>query len=119
MVTSEHNPDLVEDSTPVSGPPAVSGEPPAWQTPEFWLTLIASLVGLVLSSNMVQEGTTLYQVITFAAVVLTTLGYQVKAALTESARTKARSELQVAHLHMRTESLRLERSRVEAYRAKE
>ena len=75
MVTGIDNPALTPE--PIPEPPSVPAEKPGWQTTEFWLSLIALIIGALLSSGAVQEGTTLYQAITFAAVVLASLGYTV------------------------------------------
>ena len=85
MVSGVDNPALVPDEPIPAAPPEAPAEKPGWQTTEFWLTLIALIVGALLSSGAVQEGTTLYQAITFAAVILSALGYTVSRSIVKKA----------------------------------
>jgi len=50
---------------------------PGYKTTEFWLTAIASIVGILFASGVVGEGTMLYQALGVGATILSTLGYQV------------------------------------------
>ena len=50
---------------------------PGWKTTEFWLSVMALLVGALIASGAFADGGTLAQVLAFAASALTALGYTV------------------------------------------
>lgn len=50
---------------------------PGYKTTEFWLTVAASAIGLLLASGMIHAGTPIDRVVGLAASVLGTLGYTV------------------------------------------
>ena len=92
MVSGVDNPNLVPVEDLPLPPGQLPAEKPGWQTTEFWLTLIALIVGAAMSSGAVQEGTTLYQALSFGAVVLTALGYTVSRAIVKSAKSNAEAQ---------------------------
>lgn len=94
MVSGVDNPNLNPEP---AAPEETPADKPGWQTTEFWLTLIATIVGALMASGAVQEGTTLYQALAFAAVVLTALGYQVSRTLVKTATAKANAEKVAAY----------------------
>ena len=57
---------------------------PGYKTTEFWMTVIADALGLVVLSGAVVEGTIASTIVGGAMIVLSTLGY-------DSARSKAKS----------------------------
>lgn len=50
---------------------------PGYKTSEFWLTVAASVIGLLLASGLIHAGTPIDRVVGLAASVLGTLGYTV------------------------------------------
>lgn len=48
---------------------------PGYKTTEFWLTVAAVVVGLLIASGAFREGEPVYQVLTFAASALAAMGY--------------------------------------------
>ncbi len=112
MVTGVDNPAMVPvPDLPLPVPPeTLPAEKPGWQTTEFWLTLIALVVGALMSSGAVQEGTTLYQALAFAAVILTTLGYTVSRTIAKKAVADNNGKAQVAY-HQSVQAYRVERVR--------
>lgn len=54
---------------------------PGYRTTEFWLSLAATMLGLLWASGLVSEGSTTDKVIGFAAMVLAQLGYTVSRGL--------------------------------------
>ena len=54
---------------------------PGYKTTEFYLTLLAQLLGLLWASGLVSEGSTGDKIIGFAAMVLAQFGYTVSRAL--------------------------------------
>ncbi len=50
---------------------------PGYKTTEFWLTLAATVVGALMASGVIVEGTTWGKVVGVAAMILSALGYQV------------------------------------------
>jgi hypothetical protein len=57
---------------------------PGYATTEFWLSLIANLVGALMASGMFADGSTVMRVAGVAAMVLATLGYQAARAWVKS-----------------------------------
>jgi hypothetical protein len=56
---------------------------PGYKTTEFWLTLLAMLLGALWGSGLVSDGSTFDKVLGFAAVVLGQLGYTVSRGLSK------------------------------------
>lgn len=54
---------------------------PGYKTSEFYLTLLAQVLGLLWASGLVSEGTIADKIIGFAAMVLAQLGYTVSRGL--------------------------------------
>ena len=100
MVSGIDNPNLTPVADDPGLPPETPAEKPGWQTTEFWLSLIAVLVGTAIASGAVEEGTTLYQALAFIAVALTAMGYQVARRQTKAATAQANAE-KVAAYHQR------------------
>lgn len=50
---------------------------PGYKTTEFWLTVVAGLVGFAYASGAVGESTTLYQALGVVSTVLGALGYTI------------------------------------------
>lgn len=48
-----------------------------WRTSEFWLSLVAMVVGVLLGSGVWGEGDATYRILGFVAASLTALGYVV------------------------------------------
>lgn len=67
-------PATVPAPTPAEASAAVR---PGYKTTEFWLTVVAQAVGLVLASGVVVPGGGLEKIIGGAIMVLGLLGYQV------------------------------------------
>ena len=59
---------------------------PGWKTTEFWLTLVASLVGLVLASGAISHDPTL-QALGMVSSALSSMGYGMSRAKTKSAES--------------------------------
>lgn len=59
---------------------------PGYKTTEFWLAAVATIVGLLMSSGLLQTGSTWERVVGLAAAALATMGYSAA-----RARTKATS----------------------------
>lgn len=57
-----------------------------YKTTEFWLAAVATLLGVVLASGALTEGTVWAQVVGVGATLLTSLGYTVS-------RTKAKAAI--------------------------
>jgi hypothetical protein len=66
---------MSDTTTPVI--PAAPAVKSGYQTTEFWLTVVASTLGLVFASGAVPEAGISGQVLGFAATILTNLGYTV------------------------------------------
>ena len=50
---------------------------PGWKTTEFWLSLLAAVIGLVSMSGAIPAGTGLEQVVGQVITILAALGYTV------------------------------------------
>jgi hypothetical protein len=61
---------------------------PGYKTTEFWLTLIAVVIGFLVSSDMGDEATWVGKLLGIAATVLAALGYSVSRAMVKSASLK-------------------------------
>jgi len=57
---------------------------PGYKTTEFWLTVVADIVGLVLMSGAVEETGTISRIVGGAVAVLATLGYSAARSKTKS-----------------------------------
>jgi hypothetical protein len=51
---------------------------PGWKTTEFWLTAIAMIIGVLLSSGVIESGSNFDKVIGVAATTLAAMGYTVQ-----------------------------------------
>lgn len=58
---------------------------PGWQTEEFWLALAAKLLGTLLATGVIGDGTVAMRIAGVAAAVLTSLGYSVSRAVVKTA----------------------------------
>jgi hypothetical protein len=58
---------------------------PGWQTTEFWLALAAKLLGALLATGVIGDGTIAMRIAGVAAAVLTSLGYSVSRAVVKAA----------------------------------
>lgn len=58
---------------------------PGWQTTEFWLALAAKLLGALLATGVIGDGTYAMRIAGVAAAVLTSLGYSVSRAVVKAA----------------------------------
>lgn len=54
---------------------------PGYKTTEFWLSLVATLIGLLWASGLISEGSTADKVIGFVAAALGQFGYAVSRGL--------------------------------------
>ena len=61
-----------------------NGTKPGYKTTEFWMTVVADILGLITLSGVVVEGTTMSTIVGGAIIVLSTLGY-------DAARSKAKT----------------------------
>jgi hypothetical protein len=57
------------------------GIKPGWQTTEFWLSTLATLVSLAYATGLVHQGTSTEKVLGFVAAALATMGYSVSRAI--------------------------------------
>ena len=73
--------------TPTTPPTATAlpGPKPGWKTSEFWLSLAAKVLGALFSAGVLGDGSTAMRVAGVAAIVLSTLGYQVSRTIVKSA----------------------------------
>ena len=62
---------------------------PGWKTTEFWLALVAKLLGALFAAGMLGDGSEVSRVAGLAAIVLTSLGYSVSRAQVKAAATLA------------------------------
>jgi hypothetical protein len=58
---------------------------PGWQTTEFWLALAAKLLGTLLATGVIGDGTVAMRIAGVASAVLTSLGYSVSRAIVKAA----------------------------------
>jgi len=61
---------------------------PGYKTTEFWLTVAAVVVGLLLSSGAFSEGETPYQILSFIASALAALGYSFSRAMVKGSEAR-------------------------------
>lgn len=54
---------------------------PGFKTTEFWLSLAATILGALMSSGLLADGTTAMRIAGVVAIVLGTLGYTVSRGL--------------------------------------
>ena len=64
--------------TPAVVPAAPSAVKPGYKTTQFWLSLLAVLVGAVMSTGLLIPNSEAAKIIGAVAMVLTALGYQVQ-----------------------------------------
>lgn len=50
---------------------------PGYKTTEFWIATIATIVGLIVASGAVTEGSAVDKIVAFATAVLASFGYSV------------------------------------------
>lgn len=62
-----------EENISAVTPPVKAG----YKTTEFWMSLVAVILGALYSSGVIVEGTAVDKWIGVAVIVLTTMGYQV------------------------------------------
>jgi hypothetical protein len=75
MVTQKSNSvDEVNEELTVSSESNVKA---GYKTTEFWLSLVAAVLGLLIASGLVAEGSTTMQIIGLIASMLTAMGYTV------------------------------------------
>jgi hypothetical protein len=60
---------------------------PGYKTTEFWLTIIATVIGLLESSGVIGAGTQAEHVIGMVAGILTALGYTVSRGIAKKGQT--------------------------------
>lgn len=75
-------------SLAVSLPPPAADPPPVkpgWQTTEFWLMMVAKLLGILYASGMVGDGTITARIAGLAVTVLAALGYTVSRTMVKTA----------------------------------
>lgn len=70
---------------------------PGWKTTEFWLSMVAFIVGALLASGAISNDVML-QVLGGAAVVLNALGYSVSRSLVKSGEAKANAQASLVDL---------------------
>ena len=68
---------------------------PGWKTSEFWLSLAATVVGLLTAAGVVVEGSTLAKIVGLVAGLLGALGYTVVRGAIKNTERKA-TALEVA-----------------------
>ncbi len=73
----------MSDTTALTAPVS-KAVAPGWKTSEFWLTTAAQIIGALMASGVITDGGLPDKIIGVAAMLLTTLGYQV-------ARTRAKA----------------------------
>lgn len=90
--------EVVDPITPEESP----ASKPGWQTTEFWLTLVAVLVGFLQSQNLFESGSIWSQLLIVAVTVLGALGYQVSRTLIKSQRIAAIRDVKLQHMKMKS-----------------
>jgi hypothetical protein len=60
---------------------------PFYRTSEFWLTMFASFVGFILSSNAYPDSSIVYKILGIAAMVLSTMGYSISRGIAKSGQS--------------------------------
>lgn len=70
---------------------------PGYKTTEFWLTLIANLIGVTLASGLVLPETQLGQGLGLATVVLSNLGYTVNRSVVKARFEDSRRNGRATH----------------------
>lgn len=76
---------MAENATTV---PNAATVVPGWKTTEFWLSLLAAVVGIVMASGIIPATSTWEKIVGIVASVLSALGYQV---MRTSVKTNAQS----------------------------
>lgn len=59
---------------------------PGWKTTEFWLTLVSTVVGALMTSGLIADGSQGAKIVGLAAMVLGTMGYSVSRGMTKGAK---------------------------------
>lgn len=62
---------------------------PGYKTTEFWLSLLAMLIGALFASGVVSDGSQLDKILGLASSILGQLGYAVPRGLAKAAQAKA------------------------------
>lgn len=62
---------------------------PGWKTTEFWLSALASIVGLLMASGIVGDGSIVAQALGMIATALASAGYAGSRGLTKGSEAKA------------------------------
>jgi len=62
---------------------------PGYKTTEFWLTMVASIIGLALASGLIPTDGEVYKIVGLAASVLTSMGYQVSRSSVKKSEARA------------------------------
>ena len=68
---------------------------PGYKSTEFWLTFVALLIGALLSSGVVQESTSVHQMVVFVASALAAMGYTAGRTFVKHSTTKAKAIIAV------------------------
>jgi hypothetical protein len=76
--------------------PASPAQKPGWKTTEFWLTIVAMLVGVLLSAGVFPDDSGIVKGLGVAASILGLLGYQVQRGLVKASGNKAAALVEVA-----------------------
>lgn len=66
---------------------------PGWKTSEFWLSVVALVVGVLIASGGFAEGGSIAQVLAFVASALTAMGYSVSRGLVKRNATSTAAVL--------------------------
>jgi hypothetical protein len=76
--------------------PASTAQKPGYKTTEFWLTILAMLVGVLLSSDVFPDGGPVVKGLGLVASILGLLGYQVQRGLVKASGNKAAAFVEAA-----------------------
>ena len=52
-----------------------------YKTTEFWLTVVATILGLLFASGVISEGSEVDKILGMAATILTSMGYSISRGL--------------------------------------
>lgn len=66
---------------------------PGYKTTEFWMSLVAVLLGALFSSGAVVEGSSLASLLGIVTTVMASLGYTVSRSVVKTGQTKADVEM--------------------------
>ncbi len=81
---------------PVNDPKSPA-QKPGWRSSEFWISLASMIVGALLASGLIADDSTWGKLLGMAAMLLTSLGYQVSRTVVKASGNKAAAVASVAN----------------------